>query len=191
MNGTQLKSELNKILKELGLTRSGIQLAIIQRKGGLLVEMENNPASDWLVLIRPLVLVLIRPVTEPGYMFTYLKLSTLKFWVVADRSEAMVEAAMDAPVQESTVYMDRPMFSLADLPGMVIRVKPSPLRAGSDAKVPSAIAQLYDRIRLAKNGVAICFNDLCITPYKFPHQLETNEMVFELPSTLEALLKPY
>ena len=48
MNGTQLKSELNKILKEAGLEGKGIRSATLQKNKGVLIEMETDEALNWV-----------------------------------------------------------------------------------------------------------------------------------------------
>jgi hypothetical protein len=48
MDGTQLKAELNKILEEAGVEGKGIRSAIIQRNKGVLVEMDNDRALEWI-----------------------------------------------------------------------------------------------------------------------------------------------
>ena len=48
MGSPQLKEELNKILNELGLEGSSVRSALIQRRRGILVEVENDAAATWL-----------------------------------------------------------------------------------------------------------------------------------------------
>jgi hypothetical protein len=48
MDGPQLKTEFNKILAENGLKGKGIRSAIIQRNKGILIEMDNDHALEWI-----------------------------------------------------------------------------------------------------------------------------------------------
>jgi len=48
MNNSQLKSELEKILREMGTEGKGIQMVTKQRLGGILIEVENDKVATWL-----------------------------------------------------------------------------------------------------------------------------------------------
>jgi hypothetical protein len=48
LNGTQLKSEFNKILGTLGLVGKGVRSATILKNRGVLVEMDNDSALAWI-----------------------------------------------------------------------------------------------------------------------------------------------
>lgn len=48
MNNTQLKVEFNRILTELGLKGKNIRSAITQKHKGILIEMENDAATNWM-----------------------------------------------------------------------------------------------------------------------------------------------
>ena len=48
MNNSQLKSELKKILREMGTKGKGIRMVTKQRLGGILIEAENDMVATWL-----------------------------------------------------------------------------------------------------------------------------------------------
>jgi hypothetical protein len=48
MNGTQLKVEFNRIFEQLGFEEKGVRSVTVQKKKGLLVEMESDRASAWV-----------------------------------------------------------------------------------------------------------------------------------------------
>ncbi len=48
MNNSQLKTDLGGILRELGLEGKGIRAVNSQRQGGILIEMDNDHATNWL-----------------------------------------------------------------------------------------------------------------------------------------------